>query len=93
MNDLLPAIVYVLCLLTSMACAFVLVRSFRKNRMPLLFWSGVCFTFLAANNLVLVLDHLVWPDADLRVIRLGFSLLAAVSMLWGAIWCVAKDAE
>ena len=35
--------VYVLCLLTSLACAVLLLRSYRQTRIRLLLWSGLCF--------------------------------------------------
>jgi hypothetical protein len=92
MAEIFPAIVYVLCLLTSAACAWLLVRSYRRTRMRLLLWSGICFAFLAANNLVLVLDLVVWPnDVDLRFARLVLALAAVVSLIWGFIWEVEEE--
>jgi hypothetical protein len=86
-----PAIVYVLCFLTSAACAWMLGRSYVRNGLRLLFWSAVCFALLAANNLVLVLDLLVWPELDLKVPRLLLSLAATVSLIWGFIWNVQEQ--
>lgn len=86
MGETFPTIVYVLCFLTSAACAFLLGRSYRRTGVRLLFWSGVCFAFLAANNLALVVDLVLWPDGDLRVVRVVLSLLAVMSLLWGFIW-------
>jgi hypothetical protein len=80
-----------LCLLTSAACATLLARNYRLTRMPLLLWSSICFIFLAANNLVLVLDLVVWPSADLRLARLLLALAAATSMIWGFIWQVEEQ--
>src|SRR5215467_8884673 len=59
MTEIFPAIVYVLCFLTSAACAWLLGRSYRRNGTRLLLWSSVCFSFLALNNLALVLDLVV----------------------------------
>jgi hypothetical protein len=86
MTEIFPASVYVMCLFTSAACAWLLGRSFLRTGMRLLLWSGVCFFFLAANNLILVLDLLVWPDADLRIVRAGLSLAAVASLIWGFVW-------
>lgn len=91
MGDIFPAVVYVLCFLTSAACAWLLGRSYRARGMRLLFWSSVCFVFLAANNLVLVLDLVVWPSADLSLERLLLSLAAVVSLIWGFIWDVGEE--
>ncbi|HEX6640181.1 MAG TPA: DUF5985 family protein, partial [Thermoanaerobaculia bacterium] len=57
-------IVYVLCAATSGLCAVLLLRGYRKSRARLLFWSGLCFTGLALNNLLLVIDVRVVPDLD-----------------------------
>lgn len=89
MNHLFPAIVYVLCFLTSAACAWLLGRSFAATRARLLLWSSVCFAFLATSNLLLVLDLLVLPGVDLKFPRLLLALAASVSLIWGFIW----DAE
>jgi hypothetical protein len=92
-GDLFPAIVYILCFLTSAACAWLLGRSYRTSGARLLLWSSICFAFLAANNLVLVLDLVVWPepDVDLRVPRLILALAAVASLIWGFVWEVEDD--
>jgi hypothetical protein len=86
MGETFPTIVYVLCLLTSAACAFLLGRSYARSGVRLLFWSSVCFGFLAANNLLLVLDLIIFPAEDLRLVRSGLALAAVVSLIWGFIW-------
>jgi hypothetical protein len=86
MGETFPTIVYVLCLLTSAACAFLLGRSYARSGVRLLFWSSVCFGFLAANNLILVLDLIIFPAGDLRLVRSGLALAAVVSLIWGFIW-------
>ena len=92
MTETFPTIVYVLCFLTSAACAWLLGRSYRRTEMRLLLWSSICFLLLAGNNLVLVLDLVVWPDdVDLRLVRQGFALAAAVSLIWGFIWEVEEE--
>ena len=74
------ATVYLLCLLTSATCAWLLVRSYLRHRTKLLLWSAACFVLLAFNNFFVVADVLVFPLADLSFWRL-LSSLAAVSML------------
>lgn len=85
MGEVFPAIVYVLCFLTSTACAWLLARSYRRTSTRLLLWSSVCFTFLAANNFVLILDLLVVPESDLRLWRLLLALAAILSLIWGFV--------
>jgi hypothetical protein len=95
MRELFPAAVYILCFLTSTTCAWLLGRSYRRSRVRLLFWSSICFGFLAANNLLLVLDLVVWPapDIDLRLPRLVLALAAVVSLIWGFVWNAAEDEQ
>ena len=91
MQDVFPAIVYMLCFITSSGCARLLGRSYRQTRARLLFWSSLCFLLLAANNLVLVLDLLVIPESDLRLGRLLLSLAAVATLLFGFIWDMEEE--
>lgn len=91
MTEVLAATVYILCFLTSLVCAWLLGRSYRRGRTRLLLWSSICFAFLAANNLALVLDLVVWPTSvDLRLTRLLLALAAVVSLIWGFVWEVEE---
>jgi hypothetical protein len=86
MGETFPTVVYVLCFLTSAACAFLLGRSYARSGVRLLFWSSICFAFLAANNLALVLDLIILPAGDLRLLRSSLALAAVMSLVWGFIW-------
>ena len=78
--------IYVLCALTALACAVLLYRSYRLNGYRLLWWSALCFGGLFLNNLVLLLDRLVFPNYDLSTWRLGIALAALLPLLYGLIW-------
>ena len=92
MTEIFPTVVYILCFLTSAACAWLLGRSYRRNGTRLLLWSSICFVFLALNNLALVFDLVVWPqDVDLRLLRLALALAAVASLIWGFVWEVEED--
>ena len=82
----LADIVYILCALTSIACAVLLLRSYAHSRVRLLLWSGVCFSFLALNNILLVLDLTFLPDVDLSVIRAVPTVIGLALLLYGFIW-------
>ncbi len=86
MSAIFPAAVYLLCFLTSAACALLLARNFRRTGARVLMWSALCFLLLAANNLVVVLDLLVLPATDFRLMRLLLSLAALGVLLFGFIW-------
>lgn len=79
-------IIYLLCLLTSVTCAFLLARSYTRYRTRILLWSSAAFVLLAFNNLVMVLDIIVFPDLDLSLYRTCLSLAAGVTLLYGFIW-------
>ena len=81
-----PAAVYILCLLTSGACAYLLARNYRRTGTRLLMWSALCFLFLALNNGVVFIDALVLTDLDLAIPRLALSLAAVAVLLFGFIW-------
>lgn len=92
MGETAPAIVYTLCLATSLACAVLLTRTYRRTRMPLLFWSAICFALLSANNLVLILDLLVVPSVDLGLVRTALSLAAAAVLIFAFVWNLGDEA-
>lgn len=79
-------VVYVLCALTSLACAWLLLRSYFMRRHRILFWSGLCFAGLFVNNLILVVDRLIFPASDLTTWRLAAALAALLPLLYGLIW-------
>ncbi len=85
------AIVYLLCFATSTACAWLLYAGWRRSRARLLFWSSLCFLFLAANNLAVVLDLIFLPNVDLRLVRLLLALVALLVLLFGFIWDVEEE--
>lgn len=86
MGTLFPTLVYTLCFATSALCAWLLGRSYRRSRSRLLLWSALCFVLLAAANFAVVLDMLVFPDVDLRSLRVAFTLAAVAVLLFGFIW-------
>ncbi|PXX46945.1 DUF5985 family protein [Undibacterium pigrum] len=78
--------IYGLCTLTSLLCAWMLLTSHRRNGVRLLFWSGLCFIGLSINNILLVLDKLVFPQIDLLLLRLFSALVALLLLLFGLIY-------
>jgi hypothetical protein len=78
--------VYLLCAVTSLACAAVLLRSFRRTRLPLILWTSLCFVGLAANNVLLFIDLAIIPDIDLVLWRSVTALAAVAVILYGLIF-------
>jgi hypothetical protein len=78
--------VYVLCAATSLVCAVLLFDGHRRSGLALLFWSGLCFAGLAANNLLLFVDLIVVPDVDLSLWRGGTALASLAVLIYGLVW-------
>jgi hypothetical protein len=79
-------VVYVLCALTSLACAILLWRGYRHSGFRMLFWSGLCFSFLTLNNILLVIDLAILPEVDLSIIRGIPTLCGLAVLIYGFIW-------
>lgn len=82
---LVAEIVYVLCTLTSLVCAWLLFRGYARTRTRLLMWSALCFTGLCANNAFLFIDNIVFPTIDLSVWRLLPALIGVALLCYGLI--------
>jgi len=82
----MATVIYVLCALTSMACAWLLLRGYARNRVPLLLWSGLCFTGLALNNLLLFIDLSVVPNVDLSAWRTLPAVAGVGLLIYGLVW-------
>jgi len=72
--------------MTSVLCAFLLIRSYLAQKTRLLLWCSLCFVGLALNNVILFIDLFVVPDANLDLWRSLTALGALVLMLVGLIW-------
>lgn len=91
MVELLKVAVYVLCALTSAACALMLLRGYARGRTRFLLWSGLCFVALFLNNLLLMVDRVFFPERDLLAAewRTVVALAGMCLLVFGLIW----DAE
>ncbi len=78
--------IYLLCALTSAACALLLLRSHRASRSSLLFWSSLCFVGLALNNALLFVDLTLVPNIDLSLWRSAVALASIGLLLFGQVW-------
>jgi len=83
----MATVIYSLCALTSIMCLVLLWRSWRASGARLLFWSALCFGALSVNNVLLVLDRVIFPvETDLGMARLVAALVAVLLLLFGLIW-------
>jgi hypothetical protein len=80
-------IIYLLCGLTSLTCAVLLLRGFFATRARLLLWSGLCFICFFLNNVLLYVDlEVVGSAVDLSVLRAIPIVLGLLLLLYGLIW-------
>lgn len=79
-------VVYILCAITSAACATLLLRGYKNSGVRLLLWSGLCFTGFALNNILLIVDVQIGSQTDLLIVRTIPALLGIGLLLYGFIW-------
>ena len=82
----MAAAVYVLCALTSIACAVLLLRAWRARGVRLLLWSGLGFVGFAIGNVFLVLDAVMMPEVDLSLGRSLPVLAGLLVLIYGLVW-------
>ncbi len=82
----MAALIYSLCMIAALICACLLLQAFRRGGYRLLLWSGLCFVGLTINNLLLVLDKLVYTNIDFSVWRTSTALVAMSVLLYGLVW-------
>ena len=84
-------LVYVLCAITSLACAVLLGRAYRRSKQRLLLWSTLCFVGLFLNNVLTFIDLIVLPvQPDLHWIRSATGFVAVALLAIGLVWEGAK---
>jgi hypothetical protein len=84
--DTFKAILFLIALLTSLACTVFLFRAYVQKRLPILMWSAFCFVGLTLNNLLLFVDLVLLPATiDLRMVRHLAALTGLLFLLYGFI--------
>lgn len=81
----MASVVYGLCALTAVLCAWLLLQAYRDGGYRLLLWAGLCFAGLAVNNVLLVLDKVIWTTGDLSLARSSVALLAMGVLIYGLV--------
>lgn len=77
--------IYLLCAITALVCAVLLLRSYKASHKRLLLWSGLCFVGLFLNALLIVVDVRIVPDTDLSGWRSLPSLLGISFLIYGMV--------
>ena len=79
-------VVYILGVLTSLACAILLLRGYARSRKKLLLWSGIWFAIFAVSNFLVFVDLVLLPNVDLYRYRLASGVIGMAILLYGLIW-------
>jgi hypothetical protein len=80
-------ILYLMAVLTCLACTVMLARGYLRARERLLLWSTLCFVGLSISNVLLFFDVIVYPtQVDLRLWRVGATFVGLIFLLYGFIW-------
>lgn len=81
-------VVYLLCAIMSVVCAYLLFRGYQDGKTRLLLWSSLCFGFLAITNITLVVDLVIFPQLDFSGViwRNLTGAIAGCLLLFGLIW-------
>lgn len=80
---MITTVLVLLCFAVSAACAILLLRAWRRTKLRLLMFSGLGFSGIALNNLLLVVDTSV--VSDLSIWRETPTLVGLGIFIWGLI--------
>ena len=82
----MKSFVYILNSVTFATCSTLLGRAYWRVRQRLLLWSALCFAGLAISNLLVFVDLVMLPQADLYMFRLITAAVAMLLLMVGLIW-------
>ena len=78
--------IYLLCAITSLVAAVLLLRQYQARRTPLLLWSCIGFFGLALNNMLVFVDFALLTGTDIALARALAGVFAILALLYGLIW-------
>jgi hypothetical protein len=82
----MPGFVYILCTITSLLSGTLMIRGARKHGNRMLFWSSLCFFAMAANNVLLYANFIIFPNVDLLTVARLVTLIGILFVNYGLIW-------
>ena len=78
--------IYLLCAVTSLVAAVLLLRQYQARHTPLLVWSCIAFFGLATNNMLVFVDFALLTGTDLSLFRTIAGATAMLILVYGLIW-------
>lgn len=82
----MSAALYLLSILTTLACSILLLRAYFRVRSGLLLWSGLCFAGLTLDNVLVFGDMVLFPAIDLYTWRLASVAVSISLLIFGLVW-------
>lgn len=83
----MSSIVFSLCALASIYVAYILAKAYRERPSRILFWSAICFSGLALNNIVLFIDLVLMPtEVTFALLRNTIIVASVGSLVYGLVW-------
>lgn len=84
---MVAAVIYALCALMALVCAWLLLAAYARSRYRLLLWGGLCFCGITVSNALLMIDKvMLGPATDLSLIRHVITGISLLIFLYGLIW-------
>lgn len=82
----MSTVVYVLCALTSLACAVLVARAHLRDPSSILRWTTACFVLLAISDAMLVVDlSIIGDTTDLAPWRNAIAMVGLLALLYGLL--------
>ncbi|HTX42603.1 MAG TPA: DUF5985 family protein [Acidobacteriaceae bacterium] len=82
----MSAALYLLSILTTLACSVLLLRAWFRVRNGLLLWSALCFAGLTLDSVLVFADMVLFPAVDLFTWRLLSVALSISLLIFGLVW-------
>ena len=81
-----PTLVFLLCFVTSVACAGLLIRSYTRTNRRFLLWCAMSFALFAVNSTLSLIDIYWPPPGNLMAYRKAAALGAVLVLIYGFMW-------
>lgn len=82
----MAVLVYLLCGLTSICCALLLLREYRRSRSRLLLWMSLAFIGFSCSNILVFVDFVLVPHRSFGQARAVTAWLSSAMLVFGLIW-------
>ncbi len=77
---------YIMCALTSLLCAVLLLRGYYRSNCKLLIWSALCFFGFFVENTLIFVDISLLPLIDLSLWHCLIAFVSVFIFLNAMIW-------